>query len=91
MTTKTTTIQERVLSALEDGKALTSADIKNRYKAGNPQAVIQALRFAGYPVFLNTRKNSRGVAVSRYVMGTKAPRKVIGAGYKAMAKGLLDN
>ena len=28
--------------------------------------------------------------VSRYVMGTKAPRKVIGAGYKAMAKGLLD-
>ena len=32
MTTKTTTIQERVLSALVDGKALTSADIKNRYK-----------------------------------------------------------
>ena len=86
----TTTIQERVLNALQDGKALTSADIKNRYKAGNPQAVIQALRFAGHPVFLNTRKNSRGVAVSRYVMGTKAPRKVIGAGYKAMAKGLLD-
>jgi len=91
MTTKTTTIQERVLSALVDGKALTSADIKNRYKAGNPQAVIQALRFAGHPIFLNTRKNSRGTMVSRYVMGTKAPRKVIGAGYKAMAKGLLDN
>ena len=61
----TTTIQNKVLSALTEGKALTSADIKNRYKAGNPQAVIQALRFAGYPVFLNTRKNSRGVAVSR--------------------------
>ena len=91
MTTKTTTIQERVLSALVDGKALTSADMKNRYKAGNPQAVIQALRFAGHPIFLNTRKNSRGTMVSRYVMGTKAPRKVIGAGYKAMAKGLLDN
>jgi len=91
MTTKTTTIQERVLAALTEGKALTSADIKNRFKAGNPQAVIQALRFAGYPVFLNTRKNSRGQMVSRYVMGTKAPRKVIGAGYKAMAKGLLDN
>ena len=55
-----TTIQERVLTALQDGKALTSADLKNRFKAGNPQAVIQALKFAGHPVFLNTRKNSRG-------------------------------
>ena len=86
-----TTIQERVLTALESGKALTSADIKNRFKAGNPQAVIQALKFAGHPVFLNTRKNSRGTKESRYVMGTKAPKAVIGAGYKAMAKGLLDN
>ena len=38
MTTKTTTIQERVLNALTEGKALTSADIKNRFGAGNPQA-----------------------------------------------------
>ena len=86
-----TTIQERVLTALQDGKALTSADLKNRFKAGNPQAVIQALKFAGHPVFLNTRKNSRGTKVSRYVMGTKSPKAVIGAGYKALAKGLLDN
>ena len=91
MTTKTTTIQERVLNALTEGKALTGADIKNRFGAGNPQAVIQALRFAGYPVFLNTRKNNRGQMVSRYVMGTKAPKAVIGAGYRALAKGLLDN
>lgn len=91
MTTKTkTTIQERVLTALESGKALTAADIKNRFGAGNPGAVIQSLRFAGNPIFLNTRKNSRGQMVSRYVMGTKATRKVIGAGYKALAKGLLD-
>ena len=65
----TTTIQNKVLSALTEGKALTSADIKNRYKAGNPQAVIQALRFAGYPVFLNTRKNSRGKRKQAKSMG----------------------
>jgi len=91
MTTKTTTIQEGVLTALENGRGLTASEIKGKFGAGNPGAVIQALRFAGHPVFLNTRKNNKGQMVSRYVMGTKAPRKVIGAGYKALAKGLLDN
>ena len=85
------TIQDSVLTALKNRSELTSAQIATKFKAGNPQAVIQSLRFAGYPVFLNTRKNSRGTAVSRYVMGTKASRQVIGAGYKALAKGLLDN
>jgi len=85
------TIQDSVLTALKNGSELTSAQIATKFKAGNPQAVIQSLRFAGYPVFLNTRKNSRGTVVARYVMGTKAPRAVIGAGYKALAKGLLDN
>ena len=42
--TKTTTIQNRVESALLSGQALTSSAIKNRFGAGNPQAVIQALR-----------------------------------------------
>jgi len=47
------TKQARVLNALKDGKRLTSADIRNKFKAGNPQAVIQALRFAGNPIYLN--------------------------------------
>ena len=57
----TTTIQKKVLSALTEGKALTSADIKNRYKAGNPR--LSRTKIC-WPV-LNTRKNSRGVAVSK--------------------------
>mgnify|MGYP001483157198 CR=1 FL=1 len=80
----TSTIQEKVKCALESGKALTSATIKNRYGAGNPGAVIQALRFKGTPVFLN--KGPRGSKVYRT---GKAPRKVIGAGYKALAQGLI--
>ena len=87
----TTTIKSKVLTALHSGRTLSSAQLRSQFGAGNPQAVVQALRFAGYPVFLNTRKNSRGTVVARYVMGTKAPRSIIGAGYKAMAKGLLDN
>ena len=62
--TKTATIQNRVESALLSGQALTSSAIKNRFGAGNPQAVIQALRFKGIPVFLNTNKRS-GVKVYR--------------------------
>ena len=82
---KTATIQKRVESALLSGAALTSSAIKNRFGAGNPQAVIQALRFKGIPVFLNTNKRS-GVKVYRT---GKAPKFVVGAGYKAIAKGLV--
>ena len=45
---KTMTIQKRVETALLNGEALTSNSIKNRFGAGNPGAVIQALRFKGY-------------------------------------------
>ena len=83
--TKTATIQNKVESALLSGQALTSSAIKNRFGAGNPQAVIQALRFKGIPVFLNTNKRS-GVKVYRT---GKAPKFVVGAGYKAIAKGLI--
>jgi len=46
------TIQKRVETALLNGEALTSNSIKSRFGAGNPGAVIQALRFKGLPVFL---------------------------------------
>ena len=82
--TKTATIQNRVESALLSGQALTSSAIKNRFGAGNPQAVIQALRFKGIPVFLNTNKRT-GVKVYRT---GKAPKAIVGLGYKAMAKGV---
>jgi hypothetical protein len=48
--------------------------------------VIQALRFKGLPVFLNTNTRT-GVKVYRT---GKAPRKVVGAGYQAIAKGLVN-
>ena len=47
------TIQDSVLTALKSGQELTSNQIASKFGAGNPGAVIQALRFAGTPVFLN--------------------------------------
>ena len=78
------TKQARVLNALKEGKRLTSADIRNKFKAGNPQAVIQALRFAGNPIYLNEVKSPTGRKSMRYTLGTPSKR-VIAAGYKAMA------
>ena len=78
------TKQARVLSSLRDGNRLTSADIRNKFKAGNPQAVIQALRFAGNPIYLNEVKSTTGRKSMKYRLGT-ASRAVIAAGYKAMA------
>jgi predicted transcriptional regulator len=80
----TNTIQSRVLNALTEGQALTSKQIKARFGAGNPQAVIQALRFSGYPIYLNTHKDTKGRVTQKYRLGS-ASRKVIAAGYKALA------
>ena len=78
------TKQARVLSSLQEGNRLTSADIRNKFKAGNPQAVIQALRFAGNPIYLNEVKSPTGRKSMRYTLGTPT-KAVIAAGYKAMA------
>lgn len=77
------TINARVLEAFEKGQELTSKQIASKFGAGNPQAVVQSLRFAGYPIYLNTKKNG----VNKYRLGT-ASRKIISAGYRAMATGI---
>ena len=40
------TIQDSVLTALKNGSELTSKQIASKFKAGNPQAVIQSLRLS---------------------------------------------
>ena len=79
------TINQRVLEAFEKGQELTSKQISTRFGAGNPQSVVQSLRFAGYPIYLNTKKNG----VKKYRLGTPS-RRVISAGYKAIAKGMVS-
>lgn len=85
MTTTTFVSKEmKVLSALQDGRTLSSAQIKAHFGAGNPQAVIQSLRFKGFPIYLNTHSDSKGRVTRKYRLGT-ASREVIAAGYQALA------
>lgn len=85
MTTTTFVSKEtKVLTALESGAELTSKQIAARFGAGNPQAVIQSLRFKGFPIYLNTHSDSKGRVTRKYRLGT-ASREVIAAGYQALA------
>jgi len=76
--------KDRVLAALMNGEELTANQISSRYNAGNPRAVIQELRFAGFPVYTNAKTNSKGETKNFYRLGTPS-RAVIAAGFKALA------
>lgn len=85
----TETSQEgRVLNALMDGRRLTAKQIAAQFSVGNPAAVIQNLRFKGYSIYLNTHKDTKGRVTQKYTLSTPS-RKVIAAGYRAMASGAV--
>ena len=74
----------RVLNALKDGQQMTAKQITARFGAKNPRAVIQNIRFDGFPVYLNKRTNAKGVTKGFYRLGTPT-KSVVAAGYKALA------
>lgn len=72
-----------------DGETLTASQIAKRFSIKNPRATISEIRYAGFPVYANTRKAGNGVRVTEYRHG-KASRKIVAAGYKAIAMGLVE-
>lgn len=72
-----------------DGESLSASQISKRFGIKNPRATISEIRYAGFPVYANTRKAGNGVRVTEYRHG-RASRKIIAAGYKALAMGLAD-
>ena len=84
--TKTKT--HKLLSALQAGETLTASQISKRFSIGNPTAEVSRIRQAGFAVYANQRVAGNGVKVTEYQIG-KPSRKLIAAGYKAMAMGLV--
>ena len=80
----TVTKEQKVLNALQEGRTLSSAQMKSFFGTGNPQAVIQSLRFKGFSIYLNTVTDTKGRSRNVYRLGTPS-RAIIAAGYKAMA------
>ena len=70
-----------------EGQTLTPSEAKKRYGIGNLSAEVSRIRQGGFAIHANSRKAGNGVHVTEYTHG-KPSRKLIAAGYKAMALGL---
>lgn len=77
----------RLFSALQSGEAVTPAAAAKRFGIKNVSAEVSRIRQAGFAVYANSRKAGNGVQVTEYVMG-RPSRKIVAAGYRAMALGL---
>ncbi len=84
----TQTKQARVLAALQSGQRLTAKEISSRFGVKNPTATVSNLRFSGHAVYANKHVDSKGRASTKYRLGTPS-RRLVAAGYKAMAAGLV--
>lgn len=83
------TATNRVFEALVlNGEELTAKQISSRYNVANPHDIVYNLRMEGYSIYLNQHKDSKGRVTQKYRFGTPS-RKVIAAGYKALAAGLV--
>jgi hypothetical protein len=71
-----------------NGEELTAKQISARYNMANPHDAVYQLRMEGYPIYLNRHVDSKGRVTQKYRFGTPS-RKLIAAGYKAMAMGLV--
>jgi hypothetical protein len=84
------TKQGKLFQALVlDGETLTASQISKRFSIKNPRATVSEIRYAGYAIYANTRKAGNGVRVTEYKHG-KASRKLVAAGYKALAMGIAE-
>jgi hypothetical protein len=77
----------KLFNALRSGDAVTPAAADKRFGIKNISAEVSRIRQNGFAVYANQRTAGNGVKVTEYVMG-KPSRKLIAAGYKAMALGL---
>jgi hypothetical protein len=78
----------KLFNALYNGEAVTASQAAKRFGIKNISAEVSRVRQAGYAVYANSRKAGNGVKVTEYAIG-KPSRKLIAAGYKAMAMGLV--
>jgi hypothetical protein len=77
----------RLFTALQAGEAVSPAAAEKRFGIKNMSAEVSRIRQSGFAVYANSRKAGNGVQVTEYVIG-KPSRKLVAAGYKAMALGL---
>ena len=78
----------KLFSALHKGETVTASQAEKRFGVKNISAEVSRIRQAGFAVYANQRVAGNGVKVTEYQIG-KPSRKLIAAGYKDMAMGLV--
>jgi hypothetical protein len=76
----------KVFTALRAGEALSESKAR-KMGVGNLAAEVSRIRQHGFAVYTNSRKAGNGVQVTEYQLG-KPSRRLVAAGYKAIAMGL---
>ena len=77
----------KLFTALKNGEKVTASQAEKNFGIKNIAAEASRIRQAGFAVYANTRKAGNGVTVTEYQIGQPS-RRLIAAGYKAMALGL---
>jgi len=77
----------KLFNALINGEAVTPARAMHDFGIKNIAAEASRIRQAGYAVYANSRRAGNNVKVTEYVIG-KPSRKLVAAGYRALAMGL---
>lgn len=78
----------KLFTAMKNGEKFTASAAEKAFGIKNLAAEASRIRSAGFAVYANTRKAANGVQVTEYEIGQPS-RKLIAAGYKAMALGLV--
>ena len=84
---KAGTKTHKLFTALKQGEKLTASEAQKRFGVKNISAEASRIRQAGFAVYANSRKAGNGVVVTEYEI-SQPSRKLIAAGYRAMALGL---
>jgi hypothetical protein len=87
-TIATGTKTHKLFTALKSGEKFTASAAEKRFGVKNIAAEASRIRQAGFAVYANSRLAGNGVKVTEYEMGQPS-RKLIAAGYRAMAMGLV--
>jgi uncharacterized membrane protein len=77
----------KLFTALKAGDKVTACAAEKRFGIKNVSAEVSRIRASGFAVYSNTRVAGNNVQVTEYEMGQPS-RKLIAAGYKALALGL---
>lgn len=77
----------KLYTALQNGDRVTASQASKRFGIKNISAEVSRIRQSGFAVYANSRVAGNNVKVTEYRLGTPS-RKLIAAGYKAMALGL---